>query len=224
MNPTTLNLRTFFQTNRNSTRTLEIFAGTQSFSKGVKRISPDAETITVDLLDKFKPTHTTDIMSWDYTQYPTGYFDTIWCSPPCTEYSKAKTRGVRDLKTADMLVRKSFEIIDYFKPRVWIVENVGTGLLVKRMETIRAGLSSSFVDYCVYGKPYRKRTILWSNIPLHLGLCAGEKTCTQMDGAKHKGSCGNGTARYNAAGVNSVWEKDEIPEPLIDTILAQISV
>jgi len=203
-------------------RTLELFAGTQSFSKGIKRRSADNEDITVDILDKFNPTHKADILSWDYKQYPTGYFDVVWCSPPCTEYSKAKSRGVRDLDGADQLVRKCFEIIDYFAPRVWIVENVGTGLLVRRMETIRAGLSSYFVDYCVYGKPYRKRTILWSNMPLHLGLCNGKGQCSQMDGAKHKGSCGNGTSRYNSAGVKSVWEKDEIPAPLIDTILEQI--
>lgn len=204
-------------------RTLELFAGTQSFSKGVMRRSPENEAITVDILDKFKPTHKADILTWDYTQYPVGHFDIVWCSPPCTEYSKAKTRGERDLELADTLVRKCFEIVDYFKPSVWIVENVGTGLLVKRMETIRAGLSSTFVDYCVYGKPYRKRTILWSNAPLHLGLCSGKGGCSQMDGGKHKGSCGNGTARYNAAGVKSVWEKDEIPAPLIDTILDQCS-
>ena len=203
-------------------RTLEIFAGTQSFSKGVKRQSPDNEAITVDILPKFSPTHVADILTWDYTQYPRGSFDIVWCSPPCTEYSKAKTRGVRDLETADALVRKSFEIIDYFKPQVWIVENVGTGLLVKRMETIRAGLSSVLVDYCVYGKPYRKRTILWSNAPLHLGLCQGKAHCSQMDGAKHKGSCGNGTTRYNSVGVSSVWEKDELPAPLVDTILLQL--
>lgn len=204
------------------TRTLEIFAGTQSFSKGIKRRSPDNEAITVDILDKFNPTHKADILSWDYKQYPSGYFDVVWCSPPCTEYSKAKSRGVRNLEFADELVRKSFEIIDYFQPRVWIVENVGTGLLVRRMETIRSGLSSYLVDYCVYGKPYRKRTILWSNAHLHLGLCAGKGRCSQMDDGKHKGSCGNGTRKYNAAGVSSVWEKDEIPAPLIDTILEQI--
>lgn len=72
---------------------------------------------------------------------------------------------------ADKLVAKCFEIIDYLQPKYWIVENVGTGLLVQRMNNIRPNLNSYMVDYCYYGKPYRKRTILWSNIPLKLNMC-----------------------------------------------------
>lgn len=203
-------------------RTLELFAGTQSFSKGIQILWNDAECITVDLLDKFHPTYQADILHWNYRQFPEGHFDVIWASPPCTEYSKAKTRGERDLAGADALVRKAFEIIDYFKPKAWIVENVGTGLLVHRMEAIRPNLNHTFVDYCCYGKPYRKRTIFWSNFPLDLELCKGPGKCKQMVGTKHKGSVGNGTKRYNEAGISSVWEKDEIPEELILTLIVQI--
>ena len=202
-------------------RTLELFAGTQSFTKGIKRLG-DHETITLDLLPKFNPDICCNIMDWNYTIYPPSYFDIIWCSPPCTEYSKAKSRGERNLTLADDLVRKCFEIIDYFQPKIWILENVGTGLLVKRMETIRPNLDHTFVDYCAYGKPYRKRTILWSNILLQLELCAGKGKCNQMENGKHIGSCGNGTRRYNQVNIHSVWEKDEIPEKLIDTLLQQI--
>ncbi len=200
--------------------TLEIFSGTQSFSKGVKILG--GTSITVDILNKFNPTHCCDVNAFDYKQYKQGEFDVIWCSPPCTEYSKAKTRGERDLEGADALVRKSFEIIDYLKPRVWIVENVGTGKLVQRMDSIRPGLKKVFVDYCCYGKPYRKRTVFWSNMEFKLELCPGPGKCKMMDGTKHKGSCGNGTKKYNAAGISSVWEKDEIPEELILTLLDQI--
>lgn len=200
-------------------RTLELFAGTQSFSKGVARAG--GEAITVDILPKFKPTHVADILTWDYTQYPPNHFNIVWCSPPCTEYSKAKTRGVRDLHLADSLVRRCFEILDYYMPKAWIVENVGTGLLVKRMDDIRPNLPSYLVDYCAYGKPYRKRTILWSNIPLDLKLCS-KKHCPQMIGNKHIGSVDNGTSRYNSVGISSVWEKDAIPDSLIDDILTSL--
>lgn len=204
-------------------RTLEIFAGTQSFSKAVKRASEENVAITVDILDKFSPTHKADILSWDYRQYPRGYFDIIWASPPCTEYSKAKTRGERNLDLADALVQRTIEIIDYLSPQVWIIENVGTGLLVQRMDDICPGLEKYFVDYCAYGKPYRKRTVFWCNVPLYLELCAGPGMCDGMEGTKHKGSCGNGTSTYNSAGITSVWEKDSIPERLMDEVIIQVS-
>jgi hypothetical protein len=199
-------------------RTLELFAGTQSFSKAAARLG--YETVTVDLLSLFNPTIVANILTWDYKVYPSGYFDIIWASPPCTEYSKAKTRGVRDLELADSLVRRALEIIDYFHPSRWYLENVGTGLLVQRMEGIRPNLQKYFVDYCCYGKPYRKRTVIWSNSPLEMKLCAGAGHCPSMTGKKHNGSCGNGTKTYNAAGISSVWEKDAMPDALMDYIAA----
>jgi hypothetical protein len=201
-------------------RTLEIFAGTQSFSKAVIRHGGEAHT--VDLLPKFQPTIVTNIMEWDYTTYPVGYFDAIWASPPCTEYSKAKTRGVRHLDSADELVRRALKIIDYFQPTVWFIENVGTGLLVQRMETIRPGLTPYFVDYCAYGKPYRKRTVIWSNVELNLRCCGGIGVCQSMTGKKHNGSVGNGTKRYNEAGICSIWDKNAMPETLMDYLVERI--
>ena len=73
-----------------------------------------------------------NILEWDYTQYPVGYFDFIHASPPCTEYSIAKTTGIKKIEEANKIVLKMLEIIDYFKPRYWIIENPQTGLLKKQ--------------------------------------------------------------------------------------------
>lgn len=43
-----------------------------------------------------------------------------------------------------------------------------------------------------------------------------------MNGSKHKGSVGNGTKKYNEEGISSVWEKDQIPELLIDELMGQV--
>jgi hypothetical protein len=179
--------------------------------------------ITVDILNKFHPTHVADILTWDYTIYPPGHFDIVWCSPPCTEYSKAKTRGERDLQLADRCVQRCFTIIDYFQPRVWIVENPATGLLPRRMPTIRPGIQYYMGDYCAYGAPYRKRTAFWCNMPLTLTLCGGAGVCTSMVDNKHRGSCGNGTNTYNSEGIHSVWDKDAIPPRLIQQILTCVT-
>ena len=201
-------------------RSLELFSGTQSFSKASAAMG--YQTTTVDMLSMFSPTIKADILRWDYKVFPRDHFDVIWASPPCTEYSKAKTQGVRNLEMADALVKKTLEIIDYFNPRVWFIENVGTGLLVNRMETIRPGLKMYYVDYCAYGKPYRKRTAIWSNIPLEMKLCPGVGKCSQMSGRKHNGSCGNGYSTYNQAKISSVWQKNSMPEALMTYILSQV--
>jgi hypothetical protein len=204
--------------------TLELFAGSQSFSKGIKRFDQSASCVTVDLSSHFSPTHHSSILDWDYTIYPSGYFDMIWASPPCTQYSIAKTRGIRDLEGSDALVRKVLEIIDYFNPSAWIIENVGTGLLVDRMKEIR-DIPMYLTDYCCYGKPVRKRTALWSNKTLNLLLCPGRGQCDQMEGKKHKSSVGNG--RYEIQFKSNIpyerfIKKNAIPEKLIDQIIFQL--
>ena len=42
-----------------------------------------------------------------------------------------KTTGVRKIDEANKIVLKTLEIIDYFKPKYWFIENPQTGLLKK---------------------------------------------------------------------------------------------
>ena len=130
---------------------LELFSGTKSVGKVAEKFG--YEVISLDLQDA---DINCDILDWDYTIYPVGYFDIIWASPPCTEYSKAKSRGVRNIEEANKIVMKTLEIIEYLNPNLYIIENPQTGLL--KIQPFMYGIPYKDIDYCKYGMPYRKRT------------------------------------------------------------------
>ena len=73
----------------------------------------------VDWCARFNPEIVTDITTWDYkSALQPGYFDVIWASPDCTQYSRAKTTGApRDFARADRLVQACRDIIECFLVR-----------------------------------------------------------------------------------------------------------
>ena len=106
-------------------RVLELFSGTRSVGKLCDAIG--WESVSVDMI--LPADHQCDILLFDYKQYPKDHFDVVWASPPCTEYSKAKSRGVRDIEGANKIVLKTLEIIKYFESEYWFLENPQTGKL-----------------------------------------------------------------------------------------------
>ena len=124
--------------------------------------------VTVDIDPTFNPTIQTDMLTWEYWRdFPVGYFDVIACSPPCTEFSQAMTRRARELDYADSLVQKGLEIIHYFQPKTWFLENPRTGLLPRR--PYMKGFPYVDVDYCCFSNVgYRKPTRIWGS--RYLGL------------------------------------------------------
>ena len=142
-------------------RIWDICCGTKSVSNVWKENGH--ETLTLDIDPKCMPDICTDIMSWEYTDFSLEPPDFIWCSPPCTHYSIARTKAKtpRDLIGSDAIVQKCLDIIAFWRPKYWVIENPQTGLLKTR--DIVQGLSFNDVDYCMHGAPYRKRTRLWTN-------------------------------------------------------------
>ena len=159
---------------------LELFAGTQSVGKVARQLGFEVISLDKDMEADIK----SDIMDWDYRQYPNKHFDVIWASPPCTEYSRAKTTGVRDIEGANAIVQQTLDILEYYEPKYWIIENPQSGLL--KDQVCMYGLPFKDVDYCKYGMPYRKRTRLWNNIEQWnpRPLCA--RDCDSMDEDRKK--------------------------------------
>lgn len=192
--------------------TVELFCGTKSFSKIAEQMG--YKTFTVDLESKRNPDLVKNILDLNANELPSN-IDFLWASPPCTEYSKAKSRGVRDIDGANKIVLKTLELIKELKPKYWVIENPQTGLL-KKQEFMK---DIPFVDasYCKYGMPYRKQTRFWTNIP-NLKLKTCHKDCNAMNGNKHIGSAGNGRAKWTNKSY-SVLEKYAIPSELIKEFL-----
>lgn len=209
---------------------LELFSGTGSFGKVGKERGYNVVSVDIDDYNgRFVPTHKADILTWDYKQYDRDFFDVIHASPPCLHYSILQTawygREKRDLITkelytftkeirfanllqADLIVNRTLEIISYFNPRLWFLENPQTGLLKSR--DFMMGLPYYDIDYCMYSDwGYRKRTRIWTNKKDFIGkLC--NKECGNMIDNKHK------------AGVEKDFHKMDryrIPPTLIHDLL-----
>ena len=160
----------------------------------------------------------TDIMDWDYTALPRSSFDAIWASPPCTEYSRAKTVGVRKLDEANGIVKRTLEIIDYFNPTYWMMENPQTGLL--KNQPFMADLPYNDLDYCKYEMPYRKRTRIWNNIQNWTPRPLCKKDCDHMVGNHHQQSAQQ-SPHHHMASVRRRYltrELYKVPEALTEEL------
>ena len=173
-------------------RLLELFAGAGSICKIFS--ARGWEVVSVDCDAKMQPTIVADIGTFDYKMLG-GYYDAVWCSPPCTQYSIARSHAKtpRDLEGADKLVRRCRDIISYFQPLAYFIENPHSGLLKRR--DVVSDLPYVVVDYCQYGWPYRKRTIIFTNATGQRWTKLCEHDCEASDGKRHtnwaqKAACG----------------------------------
>ena len=136
-------------------------------TKSVSNVWRDAghTVMTLDIDPKCQPDICADLLSWDHTDFALEPPDMVWMSPPCQQYSIARTRAKtpRDLEGSDAIVQKCLDIIAFWRPRYWFMENPQTGLLRKR--SVVEGIPFQDIDYCTYQDPpmYRKRTRLWTN-------------------------------------------------------------
>ena len=222
-------------------KVLELFSGTKSVGKCCDELG--WESVSVDMI--LPADHECDIMDFDYKQYPKDYFDIVWASPPCTNYSMlkkcwygrklkdgtiySKEQNDIDQDEADKLVEKSFEIIDYFNPEYWFMENPQTGNLKNR--DIMKDKPFYDVDYCMYSDwGYKKRTRVWTNKKeFDNKLCDNSGSCGNMiliDNCKRKhkkllDKVGSGSQlnqpkdlKYLGKGTNRI-DRYRIPEDLI---------
>jgi hypothetical protein len=136
-----------------------------------------------------------DLHQWDHTctAFPTGHFDLIAASPPCAVWSNARMMNLDKLRLstgrpwtrveldADSAGPQGAQLVDwlrqvldtfnpsgtgYFQPKWLAVQNArlhhGPAIRVRGLLPVRD-----------WGYRYRKRTGLWTNIPLAPRTCDG---------------------------------------------------
>ena len=111
-------------------RALDLFSGTGSISTAFRRAGHECDSLDLDPR-AFAPTFCVNILEWDYQALPRGHYDAIWASCPCENYSIASSnaRAPRDLALADSLVWRTIEIVEWYQPRAWFIENPANSLL-----------------------------------------------------------------------------------------------
>ncbi len=104
---------------------LDLFSGTGSVKKAAA-LDSDFECFSLDISCRFsQPDLLIDIHEWDYRTLSRHRFDIIAASVPCQMYSCARTRAAtpRDIPAANRNVAKVLDIVEYFKPSVFWIEN-----------------------------------------------------------------------------------------------------
>lgn len=204
-------------------RVLELFKGTGSVGKYITENYPDYEVISLDILKKYNPTIVSDILTWDYKIYDPEYFDIIWASPECKIFSnlqythigkKWKTREDLDIarKQNWCFPLKVLQIIEYFKPKAYFIENPYYSAMreIPEMKLIK----SFKFDYCAFGYKYKKPTRIWTNLDLEDKVCS----C----GQRHEFGMGISSKvimekkKWSTADKTDLNERYSIPQDLLN--------
>jgi hypothetical protein len=199
-------------------KVLELFAGSRSIGKASEILG--YEVFSSDLINFEKIDYVTSILDFDINKVPFQP-DIIWASPPCTGFSVAalghhwtggKNAYIPKTDTAKLgieLAKKTIEIINYFKPKYFFIENP-RGLL-RKMEFMDNFIRQS-ITYCQYGDTRMKPTDIWTNSTKWIPrpMCKNGDDCHI---AAPRGS------RTGTQGLKGAYERSKIPEDLCLEIL-----
>lgn len=155
-------------TRKNDIRILELFSGTESFSRTARFMG--LKTFTIDNDFKFKPSLCADILALEPADIPEDFRHPtiLWASPPCTSFSQmAVWAHWKDFeprstfaKVSIALIRKTITLIEVLQPKWWFIENPVS--VLRKFPEMQ--LPRKTVCYCRYGDFRMKPTDIWTNL------------------------------------------------------------
>jgi hypothetical protein len=179
-------------------KTIELFAGTRSFSKVAKELGH--KTFTTDYKEIDGQDLVADVRSLNANDFPFEP-DILWASPPCEGFSVAAIgknwggghRGYEpksdSARRSIELVQNAVRLIEEINPTWWFIENP-RGVL-RKLDLIDSPFRHT-VTYCQYGDTRMKPTDIWTNAywwtprpmckngaPCHVAAPRGSRTGTQ---------------------------------------------
>ena len=204
-------------------RALVLFKGTGSIDRALEQKGFQVDSLDID--PKCKATWTCDILAWEaWKDMAPGRYDFVWASPPCTEFSIARTtaKRPRDLEYADSIVQRTLDIIFELAPKAYLFENPQTGLLKTRK--VVEGLPWRDVTYCMYSDgerwTYKKQTRLWGNLHSFVPrpVCTRKCPCPWSLSGKHPTNAQRFNPKSSIGKRHTLAELYSMPEQLCDEI------
>ena len=194
---------------------LELFAGSRSIGKEAEKLGMNV--FSSDLIEFDGINYPVSILDFDVSKVPFKP-DIIWASPPCTGFSVAaigrnwnhdKTPKTDSARLGILLVEKTIEIINYYNPTYWFIENP-RGML--RKMPIMEQFKRNSVTYCQYGDERMKPTDIWTNSNAWIP----KPTCKNGDSCHVSAPRGSSTGTQ---GLKNAYERSKIPSELCFEIL-----
>ena len=201
-------------------QTIELFAGTHSFSNVAKQ--QGFRTFTTDKFEIDGQDLVADIRTLNKYSFPYPV-DILWASPPCEGFSVAaigknwnhdNTPKTDSARLGVELVEATLRLIDEIKPIWWFIENPRGKL---RKLAMMRGLTRHTVTYCQYGDTRMKPTDIWTNAYWWTPRCM----CKNGDSCHIAAPRGSSTGTQ---GIKTYKDRSRIPPALFEDILEQQTV
>tara|TARA_R110000851_G_scaffold258857_3_gene411325 strand:+ start:552 stop:1178 length:627 start_codon:yes stop_codon:yes gene_type:complete len=204
-------------------KTLELFAGSRSFSKVAQKLGH--QTYTTDNQDFEQIDQVCDIFNFDIDKMleEYGHPDIIWASPPCTAFSVASighhwnqdhTPKTEKAVLGVEIVQRTKEIIEKLNPQYYFVENPRGKL--RKLPVVDSFPYQKTITYCSYGDMRMKPTDIWSNTDFTTRpMCFnGNKDC-------HHAPAPRGS-KTGTQGLKGDYLRSQIPAALFEDLFAEI--